>query len=66
MSNAPVILIEVLLVFGTTLAWGLYQLYQLRRDRRRDAEAKAQDGDPSSESPRARSSSGPDSSPPPP
>lgn len=33
----PVILIEVVLVFGSTLIWGLYQLYQLRRDRREQA-----------------------------
>lgn len=66
MSPAPVVLIEVLLVFGTALAWGLYQLYQLRRDRRRDAQAKVPDSDPSSASLRARSSREPDSPPPPP
>jgi hypothetical protein len=32
----PVILIEVVLVLGVSFGWGFYQLYTLRRDKRRD------------------------------
>ena len=40
MSVNPVLLIELGLVSGTALGWGLYELYALRRDERRQREAR--------------------------
>jgi len=39
-SVNPVLLIELGLVSGTALGWGLYELYALRRDERRQREAR--------------------------
>lgn len=43
MSAAPVILIEVVFVFGAALLWGLHELYQLRRDKRRDEQRRREE-----------------------
>jgi len=40
-ANLPVILIEVVLIFGGTLAFGWWQLRSVRRDRERAAQARA-------------------------
>lgn len=39
MSGHAAGLIEVVLVFGVVLAWAFWELWALRRDKRRDAEA---------------------------
>jgi hypothetical protein len=31
-SNAPVVIIEVVLVFGSALAWGLWELHSMKKD----------------------------------
>jgi hypothetical protein len=35
MSNAPVVLIEVVLVFGSVLAWCLWELHSMKKDTER-------------------------------
>ena len=40
MGNLPVVVIEVVLVFGSVLAWGLWELHQLRQDDRRKRPAR--------------------------
>ncbi len=37
MSNLPIILIEVVLIFGGVLAFGIWQLRSLKKDGRRQA-----------------------------
>lgn len=32
MGNAPIVLIEVVLVFGSALAWGLWELRSMKED----------------------------------
>lgn len=44
----PLILIEVILVFGGVLAFGWWQLRDVERDRRRAAEAKKTTREPDS------------------
>jgi hypothetical protein len=65
MSYSPVILIEVVLVFGSALAWGLYQLYQLRSEPRRTSRddepppAPAEEPTPAPETPAAAAAAAP-------
>ena len=40
-SNWPIVLIEVVLVFGGALAFGWWQLRSIERDRREAAERRA-------------------------
>jgi predicted negative regulator of RcsB-dependent stress response len=52
-ANLPLILIEVVLVFGGVLAFGWWQLRDVKKAReqsrlRREAEARAAAGDPAS------------------
>ena len=44
MSNLPIILIEVVLIFGGVLAFGIWQLRSLKRDSKSDD--KRSGGDP--------------------
>lgn len=37
-SWSPIILIELILVFGSVLGWGLWELRTLRREKERDAQ----------------------------
>lgn len=41
MSNLPIILIEVVLIFGSVLAFGIWQLRSLKRDEKRDDKEKS-------------------------
>lgn len=47
-SWSPLILIELVLVFGTVVGWGAWQLWDLRRERRKDerllADAERREG----------------------
>ena len=43
MSDLPVIVIEVVLVFGGVLAFGWWQLRDLARERKKREDAKRQD-----------------------
>ncbi len=43
MTTGVLALLEVLLIFGGALAFALYQLYQLRADKRRAAAAQSQE-----------------------
>lgn len=45
MKDLPIILIEVVLVLGSVLALGFWQLWSLRREERRDQEAEPGDDD---------------------
>lgn len=47
MSDLPIVLIEVILVLGSVLAFGFWQLWSLRREERdQDADAESEgDGD---------------------
>lgn len=42
MSWSPIILIEIVLVFGSVLAWGLWELRSLRREREKRERAQAE------------------------
>lgn len=44
MDGDTLILIEGGLIFGGVLAFGFWQLYSLRREKRRDAERKDREG----------------------
>jgi hypothetical protein len=39
----PLISLEIFLGFGVPLAWGVWELWSLRRERRRDAERAARE-----------------------
>ena len=41
MANLPIVLIEVVLVFGGVLAFGWWQLRSVKRDQRKAAEDRA-------------------------
>jgi len=40
MAGLPLISLEIFLGFGVPLAWGLWELWGLRRERRRDAQRR--------------------------
>jgi len=40
MAGLPLISLEIFLGFGVPLAWGLWELWSLRRERRRDAQRR--------------------------
>jgi cytochrome oxidase assembly protein ShyY1 len=58
-SDLPVIVIELVLVFGGTLAFGWWQLRSVKRDRERAAAARAA----AQAEPAATQDTGPDASP---
>ena len=43
MAGLPLISLEIFLGFGVPLAWGLWELWGLRRERRRDAQRGSAD-----------------------
>lgn len=50
MSTGPILLIEVVLVLGATMAWCAWQLHQVRRDRRPgEPEGRDKEGAPPDE-----------------
>ncbi|RZU02847.1 hypothetical protein [Rivibacter subsaxonicus] len=43
MESTPLLAIEIVLGFGVPIAWGVWQLIDLRRENRRAAERAAQE-----------------------
>ena len=45
MPGLPLIALEIFLGFGVPIAWGVWELIALRRERRRDAQRREREGD---------------------